>query len=190
MSDPDLSAEEQQVRRLLADARHDQPLPDDVADRLDAVLADLDTQPGGTAPVVDLAARRRRRTARNVLVAAAVVVVAGFAISRVDLGASGEADAGSSASESGPETAAGDTAGDAGGARPWLLKRAPVVLHRADFDERVRLLVGRRHDLADLEQGAAVPTPDSGTENYGAARVWCDSGAWGRGLRIAVRYDG
>ena len=41
MSDPDLTPAEEQVRRLLADARHDEPMPDDVAERLDRVLADL-----------------------------------------------------------------------------------------------------------------------------------------------------
>ena len=41
MSDPELTPTEEQVRRLLADARHTEPMPDDVAARLDGVLADL-----------------------------------------------------------------------------------------------------------------------------------------------------
>ena len=85
MSDPDLTPAEEQVRRLLADARHDEPMPADVADRLDRVLADLQGESRRTPAPIDLAARRRRRVARNVLVAAAAVVVVGVGIRRVDL---------------------------------------------------------------------------------------------------------
>ena len=39
---PELTPEqESEVRRLLAEARHDEPIPAEVADRLDRVLADL-----------------------------------------------------------------------------------------------------------------------------------------------------
>lgn len=79
---------EDDVRRLLADARHDEPMPSEVVARLDAVLADLVADREGSplqadpvessavesAPVVDLSARRRRRRAAVVLAAAAVVV--------------------------------------------------------------------------------------------------------------------
>lgn len=85
-------AQEERVRRLLAEARHDEPIPPDVAARLDGVLADLSAegpvlppaeapaggQPSG-APVVDLAARRRRRRMTQVLVAAVAVTVVGVA---------------------------------------------------------------------------------------------------------------
>ncbi len=81
---PELTPEqESEVRRLLADARHDVPIPTEVADRLDTVLAGLTRdEPGspGVAPVIDLAARRRRRNAAAVLAGAAAVIVAGFAI--------------------------------------------------------------------------------------------------------------
>ena len=64
---PELTPEQESaVRRLLAEARHDAPIPTDVADRLDTVLAGLTRdEPGspGVAPVIDLAARRRRRNA-------------------------------------------------------------------------------------------------------------------------------
>ncbi len=84
---PELTPEqESDVRRLLAEARHDAPLPTDVADRLDTVLAGLTRdEPGapGVAPVIDLAARRRRRNAAAVLAGAAAVIVAGFAIGQV-----------------------------------------------------------------------------------------------------------
>jgi hypothetical protein len=81
---PELTPEqESDVRRLLAEARHDEPIPTDVADRLDTVLAGLSRdEPGssGVAPVIDLAARRRRRNAAALLAGAAAVIVAGFAI--------------------------------------------------------------------------------------------------------------
>lgn len=98
---PELTPEqESQVRRLLAEARHDEPIPAEVGERLDRVLAGLTRdEPGapGVAPVVDLAARRRRRNAAAVLAGAAAVIVAGFAIGQViDVGSD---DAGSSASD-------------------------------------------------------------------------------------------
>jgi hypothetical protein len=74
------------VRRLLADARHTAPMPDDVAARMDRVLASLgdetpadvtDRQPA--AGVVPITAYRRRRAAA-LLVAAAAVVVGGVAL--------------------------------------------------------------------------------------------------------------
>jgi hypothetical protein len=97
---PDLTpGQEAEVRRLLAEARHDEPIPAEVGDRLDRVLAGLGRdEPGssGVAPVIDLAARRRRRNAAAVLAGAAAVIVAGFGIGQViDVG--GSDDAGSSA---------------------------------------------------------------------------------------------
>jgi hypothetical protein len=100
---PELTPEqESHVRRLLAEARHDEPIPPAVADRLETVLAGLGRdEPGaeGVAPVIDLAARRRRRNAAAMLAGAAAVIVAGFAIGQViDVGNGGDA-GGSSASD-------------------------------------------------------------------------------------------
>lgn len=71
-----------EVRDLLASARVEAPLPDDVAARLDATLAELTGRTAGEVPanephptVVPL--RRRSRIAPRLLAAAAVVVVAG-----------------------------------------------------------------------------------------------------------------
>jgi len=99
---PELTPEQEaDVRRLLAEARHDEPIPAEVGGRLDEVLAGLTRDdPGapGVAPVVDLAARRRRRNAAAVLAGAAAVIVAGFAVGQViDVGSN---DAGSSSSNS------------------------------------------------------------------------------------------
>lgn len=141
---PDLPPEQDSVRRLLADARHDEPVPPAVAARLDAALAELSADrrgrpqaagegaPGAssstkrapeertrTAPVVDLAARRRRGIG-TALAAAAAVVVAGVGIGQV-LGQGGSefgADAGSG-SEAGGDAEGGtgafkDGAGESG----------------------------------------------------------------------------
>ena len=93
-------AQDEEVRRLLADARHDEPMPPEVAARMDRVLDDLAAEPSRRAPVVDLAARRRRVS--SLLVAAAAVVVVGIGIGQV--GGGGDDDS--------PESS---SAGDAGG---------------------------------------------------------------------------
>ena len=88
---PELTpAEEDAVRRHLAAARHTEPMPDAVAERLDRVLVGLadERTPARSAsrwfrPVIDLAARRRRRRGVQLLVAAAAVVVAGVGISQL-----------------------------------------------------------------------------------------------------------
>jgi hypothetical protein len=81
-SPADDSPEIAEVRRLLADARHTEPMPAVVASRLDDVLADLSSERSRTATpapaptVIPIAARRRRRAA-GMLVAAAAIVVGG-----------------------------------------------------------------------------------------------------------------
>jgi hypothetical protein len=92
---PDLTpGQEEEVRRLLADARHDEPIPTEVGARLDRVLAGLTRDEPGSrevAPVIDLAARRRRRNAAALLAGAAAVIVAGFAVGQViDVGNSSD----------------------------------------------------------------------------------------------------
>ena len=68
------------LRRLLADARHTEPMPVDVAARLDDVLARLAEGDSPDGEVVDeLAGRRRRRRAVRLLGAAAAVIVVGTA---------------------------------------------------------------------------------------------------------------
>jgi hypothetical protein len=113
---PELTPEqESEVRRLLAEARHEEPIPIDVADRLDTVLAGLSRdEPGsaGVAPVIDLAARRRRRNAAALLAGAAAVIVAGFAIGQgIDVGSNDVADT------AGSSDASADRAGEAGDAK-------------------------------------------------------------------------
>ena len=113
MSDPELTPEQdEQVRRLLAEARHDAPLPADVATRLDAVLADLSREQAAPA-VIDLAARRRRRNAAALLLGAAAVVVGGFTVGQViDVGDAGNDSADAGAVADRDQSAGGDTGGE------------------------------------------------------------------------------
>lgn len=93
-------AEDERIRRLLADARHTEPMPEAVVARLDRVLSGLSddrterAERADRAEVVDLMARRRR-TVGQLLVAAAAVVAVGFGITQVlpDMGGSSDGDA-------------------------------------------------------------------------------------------------
>lgn len=120
MTDELTSEQEAAVRRLLAEARHDAPVPGDVAARLDEVLDRLVAQVRtdglegheSTAPgsVTDLAGmRRRRRNAGRLLLAAAAVVVGGVAVGQSvgDAGldsAGGDADQGGAVAEAPRDT--------------------------------------------------------------------------------------
>ncbi len=101
--------ETERVRRLLADARHTEPIPADVAARIDRALADLGSEPATAAPVVPLAARRRN--AGRLLLAAAAVVVGGVALGQV-VGSDNENAAMDSPTASEGEPAAPDRDGE------------------------------------------------------------------------------
>lgn len=102
MTDELSSEQEAAVRRLLAEARHAEPVPADVAARLDEVLEGLVADPDlgavdglgavesdGSDSVTDLAGvRRRRRNAGRLLLAAAAVVIGGVAVGQM-LGSAG-----------------------------------------------------------------------------------------------------
>lgn len=169
-----LSPDEQQVRRLLDEARHTEPMPADVAARLDRVLADLRSETGpdtdsGTGSsgsdtgsdtgrssggrVADLEAARRRRRARTLLVAAAAVVVVGVGIDRLGLTVSGGAGESSDSAASGGEAADRGTSDSTADAHApsraqsdEVQSRAGVVPLKSDrFDVEVARV--RRHLL-------------------------------------------
>lgn len=101
-----------EVRRLLADARHVDPMPEDVATRMDDVLAGLrdSAEAAPAADVVPIAAYRRRR-AVGMLVAAAAIVVGGVVVApHVHVGSGG-----SSATTAAEDSSAGSSElGDTG----------------------------------------------------------------------------
>ena len=107
MSHDSQHPDDERVARLLADVRHTDPLPADVAARLDRALvglsADRRQAAAPVAPVVDLAVRRRRRLTTG-LVAAAAVVAIGVGLPTLLQGDSTD-QASTSADESGGEAA-------------------------------------------------------------------------------------
>lgn len=121
--DPDVSPEQDaRLRRLLAGARHVEPVPADLAARLDSVLAQLEAEerdPRAGRSLVDLAARRRRRV-RILLVAAAATVVVSIGVGQVlptdqnDTSSAESAQNGGVAGESAAESAAGSAGESAG----------------------------------------------------------------------------
>lgn len=185
--------QEARVARLLADARHDEPIPDDVAARLDQVLAGMSSEhvPGPDeqyAPVVDLAARRRRRAA-TLLVAAAAVIVAGVGIGQVVGSDDDAADGGSSSAADRAEEGAGQ-AGPA--TKPDALSESelealgePARVTTRSFAADVR----RLQDRAGLSNaGSAMVSGDDLT----APRVdfACGPTMLPAGKLIAVQYNG
>ena len=192
----DLSAEHAEVRRLLADARHDEPMPDAVVARLDRVLAGLAEEPVRTAPVTQLATRRRRAT--GLLLAAAAVVAIGVGVSQVvesgtgsadslttadraesddDTSAAGEAEAEpqEDAAEA-PEPADGSTASQDQGARHGRFAR----LTREQYGDEVAELLSQRSSTLD----------GAGLSARAAAGATCLSDSWGAGTFLPARYEG
>lgn len=199
-----LPPEQEAVRRLLADARHDGPTPPEVVARLDAALASLTAERGETssvetrAPAVDLGARRRRMAGVGLL-AAAAVVVAGVAIGQVLPPMQGGSDAGSAAggdsTTSQHDLSDDDGAGsgsDAGGATeseetgPQSLKSgspAPLEAYptiSSDDDDLDDDLLALR--ASSQAPASATLTPDP--------RGTCDLRGTGRGRRVLAEVDG
>ncbi len=190
---PELTPEQEStVRRLLAEARHDEPLPVEVGDRLDRVLADLSRDPlDRSAPVIDLAARRRRRNAAGLLVAAAAVIVGGFGVGQViDVGGSADSD---SADGGGSTVARDDSAddrgaapgesseGEAGDAPAQAAKALPLQLTSQHLERDVRRQL-RRQSYASLD----------GTDPSAMAEAEfpCASAPYGLGELLPAYYDG
>jgi hypothetical protein len=182
-------ADDERIRRLLAEARHSEPVPEAVATRLDKVLAGLhaDRAEGeNPAPVIDLAARRRR-TAANLLVAAAAALVVGVGISQVlPDGISGGTDPQATSAEdaAGGSADLGDV--DSRNAQPEASPEAPGELdggmtgkafriRSEQFGPDVRRL--RTQVLQDKHALLAYPPPECLTVDVGAGEV------------VAAKYD-
>lgn len=193
----DLTPEQEaRVSRLLAEARHDGPIPADVAARLDRVLAGMADEeverPGQqAAPVVDLAARRRRR-AVSLLAAAAAVVVAGVGIGQVvgpdrggddsatSAGAGAAEDSADSERKAQPKGAPERTQSDRLGSR-----EEPVWLTTKSFARDVR-----RYRTAGgvVSEGDAVVGDNQLAPRR--ARFSCGAASYGPGTLLAAYYNG
>jgi hypothetical protein len=140
--------QEADLRRLLAEARHDDPMPENVAARLDRVLAQLAAGDSELDParVVELASRRRRK-ASTLLVAAAAIIAIGVGIGHVmPIGDSTGSDSTSSA--------AADTAREKSSAEALLSDQAGYgVLPQSAPDPGSRLTaVSSMHFTADVRR--------------------------------------
>lgn len=211
---PDLTPEQaREVRRLLADARHTEPVPTDVSARLERVLADLADQQAAHAPGVDdpdptapgtvteLASRRRRRAA-TLLVAAAAVVAVGVGLGQVvGKAREGQSDSSASAPAAGdalrPERSPSDEPGSAGGQDqslngPHAAQEDAGVAQLADLPHPLR--VRSDHFSADVHrvrrEARRVPATDPQALRGDRRTRDCRLMAWGRGTQVLVRYDG
>lgn len=198
---PRPTPEQEAVRRLLAESRHDGPTPPEVVARLDEALASLVAQRGTDpvvsdepvpAPVTDLGARRRRLASVGLL-AAAAVVVAGVALGQAlprsgdDTAGGGDAataDRESSLAESAQPDADDDSSGGSAETAPESLKSTMVApdaglptLSSADptLDQQVADL---REDVARYQLGSAD------------ALGRCELPATGSVRRLAAQVDG
>ncbi|MCW2842632.1 MAG: hypothetical protein JWN22_548 [Nocardioides sp.] len=210
--DPTLTPEqEREVRRLLADARHAEPVPGDVAARLDRVLAELARGDSGPPTPVTVLATRRRQRVVSLLVAAAAVVVIGIGLGQVvGRHGGGVDDAGSAAADSaaeasgaspspkdgsaGADALTGDQAADA----PRYALKAPARLDPDRFSRgviRLRELAGAAYSTQ-----YASPTPATGASGASGASdrrgglsdflLECPPAHWGAGTFVPVRYAG
>lgn len=216
--EPDPTPEQQEeLRRLLSEARHEGPVPDDVAVRLERVLEQLaeegpdpDAADPAAEEVVDLAARRRR-VATGLLVAAVAVVAVGVGVGQVVSGdeqASGPTVGSAAASESASEST-GDRAADS--ARPGERNLVPEKEPRAEQFEPapseaqdpsdaarrrpVRLSEDRFTEQAARyrrEQGLRVEEGQvvDGSLLSSSASFLCPPADWGEGRLVAALYDG
>jgi hypothetical protein len=193
--------QDQEVRRLLASARHDEPMPHDVVDRLDRVLDDLADEPARRAPVVDLAARRRR--VASLLVAAAAVVVVGVGVGQLvgtnsgdDMGDSSVAGGASDTEAESPEStlrqrdsdssadeaAPSDQAGNAAGDRVLVKGRSFAV----DPDDLSRDL---RKVQQYAERSAVVDSLNRAKGDAALAELAsCPTKGLGEGTYVSIRY--
>ena len=194
MPDEPLDPEtEERVRRLLAEARHTEPMPADVADRLDRVLAGLADEPATVGRVVRLADRRRR--AATLLVAAAAVVVAGVGIGGIvhqqGGGGSPSADSAAGGAEEAPRAASrrdvrqpSDHAVQGYSASDAPTAALPIrPQHFSDDVLRARKQTALASSMDAIEM-------DGRTNNvFGVVPLGrCREPGWGTGRFVAVRY--
>ena len=191
----DISREqEESVRRLLAQARANEPMPEAVRARLEAVLRQLgtDEDQGATspapAPVIDLAVRRRKRV-RAVFLAAAAVTAFGVAVPQLLQSNSMDQSSVSgaeTADEGGPAAATQEDSGterdDANADQAGPASAAAPPTLRADrFAEDAQAVLDRLYLTNELSDFLALaPACLGDTEATSAA---------GRAA-IAVRYAG
>ncbi|MDH2412808.1 hypothetical protein [Nocardioides sp. CER19] len=164
--------DEELVRRLLADARADEPMPADVAARLEGVLDDLAAERREQSAATPLRRAHpvgRRRRWATALVAAAAVVVGG-----VSLRALWPEGPGSSASDKSSSASSGGRA-----ASPSAEQAVLPELHSATLEADVRRAV-----VVLPSTGAALSQPSAPPD------FACAGADWGTGSVHPVMFDG
>ncbi|WP_122819153.1 hypothetical protein [Nocardioides pantholopis] len=193
--EPDLTPEqEDRVRDLLADARHDGPVPDDVAARLDQVLARLGDEDREADPA--LVARRRQRGGR-LLAAAACLVVGGVVAGQLvssdndsssdadDQAGGGAATASSTPADSSSEVPLGMVVEPS--AAPVPTSADPVEVRPEHFALDAAAISPLSADVAGRGAARSGAAQDAATP---AAWFTCEPGPWGDGDLVAVQYEG
>lgn len=184
---------EERVRRLLAEARHTEPMPADVAERMDRVLAGLADEPTTQGRVVRLADRRRR--AATLLVAAAAVVAAGVGIGGIVHQPGGEASQSADSAAGGAEQAP-KAASRRDARQP---SDQAVQGYSASDSPTAALPIRPRHFSDDVlrarKQTALTSSMDGVEINSRANDLFgvvplgrCREPGWGTGRFVAVRY--
>ena len=210
--------DEETVRRLLAAAAGPLPMPEDVAGRLNAVLAELRAErgpdrvegPGRSATVTDLSERRARRWPKVLVAAAAVSVIGvglgsvvqngpGDSMSATTLEEASDADAGAAADGAevapSPGSAEGLAPSDSTGEESVLRKSASVLVGASTPTAalpRVRpgSVAVDAQRIHDLTLRGPGSAPRGGPALGIDARA-CDLPAVTRGEElVAVRLDG
>lgn len=208
MTEPDetpLTGAEQEVQRLLASARHTDPVPPEVAARLDGVLAGLaagdapldvptrePSHDPAPAPVTDLDVHRRRRRVTGLLVAAAAVVVVGVGLNQV-IDRAGDGASSDSAADA--PAASQEDAGSAGaGAQPARPGKQGNPSARTQVEEvqpkSFDSDVLRLQRLVAPYNGGDALMSDGAEPGDLAAGAACRSSAWGSGTFVPVTYGG
>ncbi|WP_210503238.1 hypothetical protein [Nocardioides xinjiangensis] len=219
MTDAGLTPEQEAVRRLLADARHDGPPPPEVVARLERTLETLVAERGSTpdaapdapshAPahdrphdtpprVVDLGSRRRRLASAGVL-AAAAVVVAGIAVGQI-LPQDGGDDAGAGSSATSADSTSPGLAGGRGangGARTEEDAGADAGLAPESLKGSAPSAPGSYPTLSstDAELAQQLLTLRPGAVRRSSATTLealsgCDGPRHGPGRRLVAEVDG
>lgn len=201
--DPASSEDEARIRALLSGARATEPMPADVAARLDDVIVGLAAERATIDPVpadnVVPITRTRRHRVVAVLGAAAAVAVFGLAVGAVVDGSSEDDDAGSAA-DSAVER------GDAAGFEEAAPSEDPVQDNGAESDVPTSKEVYREGDrpyavrprqlsrdltaIQGLVLGVPADADYAGALLYAPQDFSCKLPQRGRGVLVGVRYDG
>ena len=203
-----MSDQDDWVRRMLAETGDSaEPMPAEVADRLDRVLEGLadsrqPDDPPAAGAVVPMTRRRHRRWG-TALLAAAAITVGGYTLTATGVlddltgGGAGAQSASDSAAGVEPESAADELAG-AGATGPQLRRLPSVSSDTLRRDAAALAAAAAGADVASLRAAQAQGKTGDGTRDEpgeagapATTRASCVAPPAGvRGTRLPVAYDG